>query len=278
MYYDFYNSLLNDPQFKDDIDKHGYCRQVIYTNYLSRPPTMATSFIVIGYEGARVTKQGTPQSTIFIATPSKQDPKQLEIKAIVCRANSALKYQTIQLWSGYGNVQLGSFGQGSPDFIADDRTKFENPRPLKFTLQQLIEEKLNIKQITISEAMQNPSKTDSKGYTIRSDLRRIKGIILGSPTIFKDKNSDFMRARCTLADMSVTPTNTINEQGTLQQTRMTIWLAPELAIADDKSEIEYIGTVALNKEKTEASMNAIAFRPIHLIEYKPTEQTSEQQQ
>ena len=53
---------------------------------------------------------------------------------------------------------------------------------------------------------------------------------------------------------------------------MTVWLAPELAIYDEMSECDFIGTIALDSKTAEASMNAISIIPLHIrkLESEPS--------
>ncbi|MHA1215648.1 MAG: hypothetical protein ACTSPG_10135 [Candidatus Hodarchaeales archaeon] len=204
----------------------------------------------------RISRAGNPTSNLFVIAKSKNGPS---LRRIVLQGDVADAYKRVTLGCKY-RVKLGQF-QGGKDFVADNRTVFENPVLLKNMSLQDIMEKLNIPRITIAEAPKHPSKIGSDGYMVMTDWRVIRGIIAMRLRGKKDDGTEWALYR--ISDETVSGEPTVTPDGTVIRPGLGVWLAPELQVYAEDSECDFYGTIRVSKDTGVASMNCYLIIPIH---------------
>lgn len=251
--------IHEDPQFTNDEERHRYAVAVLWTRYTTRPPVKPHETIPIGFSGLRLTRRGrTPMSNLFALVRYGGETK---LKRIVLRNESASIYKKINLFCKYV-VKLGEFSKGN-DLIADNRSKFVDPVALKLTPAKVLE-RLNAKKVTIKDAKKFPSRVDSAGYVDSLDWRTVRGIIARSQQGERDDGTTY--GVYTLSDSTVDTEPRVAPDGRVLRPGLTVWVAPELMLYENESEVDAVGTIQINKKTEEPSMNAYLIVPVHARE------------
>lgn len=246
--------IQQDPQFTTDEERHRYAVAVLWTRYISRPPTKDYEIIPIGFSGLRIARSGVEMSNLFAFVKFGGE---IKLKRIVLRGEVADIYKEVVLFSKY-NVKLGEFSTG--DLIADNRSKFVDPVAIKLTPSEILK-RLNPKRVTLKDAAKMPSRTDSTGYVDPLDWRVVRGIIVGGHRGKRDDDTDF--GVYTLSDETIDSEPKVSPDGKVLRPGFTVWIAPELMNFEGGSEIDAIGTITVSKKTGEPSMNAFLLVPVH---------------
>lgn len=247
--------ISEDPQFKTDEERHKYAKAVLWTRYVSRPPMKEYDVIPWGFEGERITRKGTAQSSVHAFIKTNQGTKN---RRVVLRGDLASKIREITQYAKY-TVKLGEFQAGG-DMIGDNRTRFVDPIAINISPEKLIE-RINAKRLSLKDVEKFPSKIGSDGYVDQNDLRVVRGIMI-RPTRWERDDHTFGGV-FTLADDTLDEEPRVSPDGTIITPGLTCWVAPHLLVYQPESEVDAIGTTRKSKKTGEMSMNVFCILPVH---------------
>ena len=253
--------MQNDNTFKTVEDKLDYCTKVIKSRYVARPPLIEVDVIVIGLGRVFNTRTGTKRGEIYVMVQEEQKDKTLKsvLRSVVFQGSDTDKILNIQTCCAY-KVKLGKFKTG--DFIADDRSRFENPVKLDVPILQILDA-LQIHRCTVATSVDNlakEEKTSTGTYMIRTDCRVIRGMIAdyrkgqskegqewGVYTIFDDS----------LQEEYISP-----DGKKIVKPAFTVWVNPLWVMYEKGNEVDFVGPLSVNPDTKEVSMTAFLLIPV----------------
>ena len=247
--------VQNDPQFRNDYEKHLYSIRVLMGRLIFRPPAKEYEVIPLGIRGKRITKNGTAMSIIYGLVKT---PNGTELKRIVMRNSNADDYKNIVVNPpSLYKVKLGMLQGG--DLIADFRTKWENPKMLGVDIYKILE-RLGVKKITIAEAPQNLSRITSTGYVDELDWRMIRGLIIRANKGTRADGTEW--GVYTIIDETISAEEVITEDGKYIMPGFSVWVDPILMEYDVESECDFVGTIRQQKDGSFV-MDCFLVLPVH---------------
>jgi len=250
--------ISDDPQFSTDEERHNYAKAVLWTHYVSRPPTKEFDVIPVGFSPVKVArKTGQPYSNVFAFVKGKAGAK---FKRIVLQGENAGKVREITPKCKY-TVKLGEFAQGG-DLIGDNRARFEDPVLLKMTDEQVLQ-RIGAKRVDFQNVAKFLSQKGSDGYVVATDWRVIRGIIIRSNQGKRDDGSEW--GVYTIADDTVEDEPRVSATGQVIRPGFSCWIAPHLMGYTDDSEVDIAGTTRKNRAGVTV-MDAYWISPIHAKE------------
>jgi len=244
-------------------DKIEYCSKIIKSRYLSRPPQKTFNVIVMGMSPIRSSRSGSLFGDIFCIY---NNGKENLFKRISVRGRNVEIMKRIQTGYGY-KVKLGQFRNGG-DFIADDRSRFENPVEIGYSLHELLK-MVGIKRITIREAPENTAKlekTSTGTYPVRSDWRIIRGIVGHYSKGQRKDGSEW--GVYTITDDSLDEEYVTPDGSKMVRPAFTVWVNPLWVVFEKGSEIDFCGPILVNQTTKECYMDGYLLIPIHGYEVR----------
>jgi len=265
-----YKEIFNDPsvskdtQFSSTEARQRYAIAVLRARYVSRPPVKKYDVIPCGFDSLRKTRTNKLMSALYVIVRDETGDSILRRISLLGATTIATMYRNVNILSlngayRYSDVKLGSFGKGD-DFVADNRTKFNNPAKIKLTPESF-REMLNIPLLKIAELIENPSKKRSDGYLINTDWRCVKGIITDEMR-GKRKDSELEWGIYRIADETTPAEPYVTSEGRTISPALTCWTPVELMVFEPESECEFYGPSSLDKDGI-PSMNVNLIIPVY---------------
>jgi len=251
-YLEFYESefIQKTGGFANDEQRHRTSLMHLWKDYIARPPAKSYEVIPIGYSEARLTQSSKkPRSVIYAIIKGENG-----IQIISCMGTVARLYESMNLFCQYNNLKLGQFKDG--DFVADSRTKFENPHRLGVSPHDLLQNLLKIPIITIKEAEDHLSFVRSDGFTNTKDWKCIRAMI--SRMWSRDEQGTY-----TIADDSMWFDDPqVTEDGDVRPPGFTCWTAPSAMVYEEDDECEFYGSIVRSKKDDSIQMNCFLVLPV----------------
>lgn len=240
--------MQKDATFKTVEEKLIYCSKVIKSRYVSRPPISEFDIIALGIDSVRQTRSGELQGYAFVGISEEDKKKQVtnSIKSIMFKGKDTQKINNIQPFCAYKS-KLGRFKEG--DFIADDRTIFENPIKLDVDPIELLTKTFNIGFTTIANSYLNlakENKTSTGTFSDRTDWRIIKAMIGRYGKGKRDDGTEW--GNYTVTDDSLEEGDFIspdNEYWVKQG--FSVWVNPLWITLEEGNEAYFIGPINASK-------------------------------
>lgn len=250
--------VQQDPQFKNDYERHSYSIRKLWVTILSRPPTKEVTVIPFGVSEARTTRTGKIQSRIYVLVKRDQG---WEKSVIICQDRTAGLWEEVQLFYAY---KIRVFDNGKALFAVPE-TKFENPlQPIPSDPITFLEKVVGVKRFRLAEVHKNISRTvevGGKKMIDEFDIKSLDGIVLYYRVGQRPDGSRF--GLYVVSDDSVGTEDSLDEEGRIVPSQFTVWVPPVFVKYDIDSEIYVYGQVRLDKEGR-PFMNAIGVIPIHV--------------
>jgi hypothetical protein len=249
------------PQEQLDI-RMRFAIGVVWRDNINLPPLISAQLIFVGHDGLQSSGAGKPYSNMyFITNEPGTGTKLIRMSA---KGGYAEAYRSLGLFTRY-DAQVGRYNTGDT-LLFDSRARLSNPTPVPLSIRRM-NELLSIPTITVEQAKDTPSRTQSSGFMIDTDWRCIFGYFSGEPRVFATKkNKDIRRAVFNITDTSVKESPHVDAQGNIVTPGLTAWAAPEHLVYDERSYCAFYGPIRVirdvEKDIVAASMNTFLVRPI----------------
>lgn len=248
--------VQQDPQFKNDYERHTYVIKALWARVLARPPSREVVVIPFGYLEERISKSsGVPVSRIYVLQ-KVEGTNQWKKNVIVCKERQATLYQDVQLFSVY---KVRVFDTGNI-LMATDDTKFTEPiQYINMDPVEFLEKAVGVKRFRLIEVHKHVSRRNGR-FVDEFDLHGIDAIVLRYKIGQRPDGTKY--AFYVVSDDSIGTEDVIDEEGKIIPAQFTIWVPSTMVKYDVDSELYFYGTVQVDAEGR-PYMNAIGVLPIH---------------
>lgn len=237
-----FEEMVNDDQFKDDMQMHKYITAIIRKRYGLQKPSVERIIVPIGTSGVQHTSSGK-LSNVFIL--DKEDDFK-KIRLLLLKGEAAEQCNEITYDYKY-TVEVGVFDDNKT-LISSRFLDFSSPGDVDIVS---LRKALAIDKITIATVNNNISKTtkssDGKEYPIKTDWKCIKGMIVrkskGNRKTGKGEWGLYV-----ITDMSVDDRITLND-GTVIERTLTLWTDPSIMHYPEESLCNFYGPTSKYEDK-----------------------------
>jgi hypothetical protein len=224
-------------------------------------PLAETHVIYIGHDGLSVTRNGNELYSNMYAMQATTPPSLVRLHA---KGNMAEVFKELAPYTRY-KMTVGKRENANTLFI-DNRFKKDQGHPVPMSVEQL-NKTLGIPKVSVNNAVNNPSKTQSDGWTIDTDWRCVIGYLDRFSTFQNKRNQNIVRGVCTIIDDPNSTANiTYDTEGNPIRQGLTGWTASEHLIYEKNSYCAFYGPIKVSKNdetgKKEASLNVYHIKPI----------------
>jgi hypothetical protein len=251
--------IQKDPQFQNDDERHKFAVATLWTRFVGRAPLFDVSVIPVGVTPKRLSKAGKLYASLFVLVKDKSGV--LQLKRVSFNGDNTSQLSEITNFNGYV-AKLGKF-KGTEDYIADSRTKWENPHPLPAERKpaDLLKNLQAIKRIPLDKVSSYPSARDAQGYANTLDWRVVRAMVWRKQSGVAKNGTEW--AQYVIGDDTTGREDKVGKDGKVIPAGLTVWCDKSVNTYNVEDECDFYGTIDISKKDSSISMNAYLVLPVH---------------
>jgi len=207
-------------------------------------PLTDQTIIYLSHNGIQIGRSGDPYSNLYAVAKIGDAMRIVRMNA---KGDKVEVFRELAPFTRY-KVKVGR-REGADMFFIDNRFTKDQGTPTPMSVEQL-NKTFNIPKITVAEATNNPSRTQSDGWVIDTDWRCIVGYLFRSTTFSMKQNPNITRGVVSIVDdPEDIPATSYDAEGNPINVGMTGWSAPEHLIYERNSYCAFYGPVKVDVNK-----------------------------